>query len=126
MAKLISLTFLGSHLGCSSWFITELLPHDEHKVSFNFVGLCQGKQCLAHPIEHKLMATMIGQISIVQEGRFWLNDNNGVAHHFTLAYHAHVPEPGLQNMQREGKNILVTYTAARNTLTGIVHRIRVL
>jgi hypothetical protein len=72
------------------------------------------------------MATMIGQISIVQEGRFWLNDNNGVAHHFTLAYNAHVPDPGLHNLQKEGRHILVTYTETKSSITGIVHRIRIL
>ena len=72
------------------------------------------------------MATIIGQISAVQEERFWLNDNQGVAHHFTLAYQAHVPEPGLHNMQKEGRHILVTYTESRNAITGIVHRIRIL
>lgn len=70
------------------------------------------------------MATLIGQISHVQEGQFCLNDNTGVAHQFTLVYDAHVPNPGLHNLQKEGTKVLVTYTKTNNGYTGIVHRVR--
>lgn len=72
------------------------------------------------------MATMIGQILTVQEGRFWLNNKEGIAHHFALAYDAYVPDPGLHNLQKQARRVLITYTETRNECTGLVHRVRVL
>jgi hypothetical protein len=72
------------------------------------------------------MPTLDGVVTIVQEGRFQLIDQNGVAHLFLLAHNA-PPEPAqLAALQRNQVRVRVQYGAANGLIAHRATRIAVL
>jgi hypothetical protein len=70
--------------------------------------------------------TLDGTVTIVQEGRFQLVDQNGVAHLFLLAYGAS-PEPSqLAALQRSQTRVRVRYGPAGDLIARRATRITVL
>ena len=74
---------------------------------------------------HALAEFMTGVVTIVQESRFQLTDDDGVGHLFTVS-HACGTEPGqLAQLQRHQSRIRVRYKAAPNTIGNIAQSIEV-
>ncbi len=71
------------------------------------------------------MALIVGRITILQEERFWLSDELGVAHHFTLAHNATLPSISLPDLQQQGSLVSVAYVKQEKSTTNTAHRIRI-
>jgi hypothetical protein len=72
------------------------------------------------------MPALEGVVTIVQEGRFQLVDQNGVAHLFLLAHNA-PPEPAqLTALQRNQSRVRVQYGTADGLIARRATRITVL
>ena len=62
-----------------------------------------------------------GVVTIVQESRFQLTDDNGISHLFLLDRHAAAEPAQLATLQAHQARVRVTYEPARN-LIGLVAR----
>ena len=62
------------------------------------------------------MRRMVGIVLFVQEGRFQLRDDAGVAHLFTLGAHAAAEPAQLQALARTQARVEVEYAPARNMI----------
>ncbi|WP_336487925.1 hypothetical protein [Methylobacterium nigriterrae] len=69
------------------------------------------------------MPTMRGIVTIAQESRFQLTDEDGVAHLFVLSPHMLAEDDDLEPLQREQARIRVTYSPARNEIGYLAERI---
>jgi hypothetical protein len=65
------------------------------------------------------MAQMVGFVSIVQEGRFQLTDDDGVSHLFTLSPSAAMEPAGLQALPRTRARVCVSYKPAPGTIGNV-------
>jgi hypothetical protein len=70
--------------------------------------------------------TMEGVVTIVQEGRFQLTDDNGVSHLFLLAPLAAAETEQLAPLQRRQARVRVRYKPARNLIGNVADRILLL
>jgi len=69
------------------------------------------------------MAIIRGVVTIAQESRFQLTDEEGVSHLFVLSPHM-LPEcDDLEPLQREQAKVRVTFESARNILGYLAQRI---
>ncbi len=59
---------------------------------------------------------MVGIVLLVQESRFQLRDEAGVAHFFTLGANAAAEPAQLQALAREQARVEVRYSPARNMI----------
>ena len=62
------------------------------------------------------MSRMVGIVLMVQEGRFQLRDDAGVAHFFTLGANASAEPAQLTALAREQARVEVRYTPSRNMI----------
>lgn len=67
------------------------------------------------------MNSVEGSVTIVQERRFQLVDDHGVAHPFTLAADASFDPAELTALARSGRRIRVEYTDDGEALSHIAH-----
>lgn len=68
-------------------------------------------------------ASMSGVVTIVQEGRFQLTDDDGVAHLFLLSPDASAETAQLAPLQKAQARVTVRYTPAANLIGNLAHRI---
>jgi len=69
--------------------------------------------------------SMDGIVTIVQESRFQLTDDEGVSHLFVLGHRALAEPDQLEPLQRRQARVTVRYTAARNVLGLVAHAIAI-
>ena len=69
------------------------------------------------------MRSIEGVVTIVQEGRFQLVDDAGVAHLFLLGYAAAADPEQLAPLQREQARVRVTYRPAERLIANIAERL---
>lgn len=69
------------------------------------------------------MHTMDGVVTIVQEGRFQLIDDEGAAHLFLLDPNASAETDQLPPLQRRQARIRVRYSVPRNLIGLVAHAI---
>ena len=69
--------------------------------------------------------TMEGVVTIVQEGRFQLSDDNGVSHLFLLSPHAPLETDQLAPLQRQQTRVRVRYKPAKNLIGNVTSSIEV-
>ncbi|HWX47594.1 MAG TPA: hypothetical protein VNZ61_06040 [Roseomonas sp.] len=69
------------------------------------------------------MRTMEGVVTIVQEGRFQLTDDDGVSHLFLLSHRAAVEPDQLPPLQHHQARVRVHYTPARNLIGFVAHSV---
>lgn len=62
------------------------------------------------------MPKMEGIITIVQEGRFQVTDDQGISHLFILGYSSSTEPEQLMPLQRLQSRVRVTYTQPRNII----------
>ena len=62
------------------------------------------------------MSRMVGTVLLVQESRFQLRDEQGVAHLFTLSANVAAEPAQLQALAKEQALVEVRYKAARNMI----------
>ena len=68
--------------------------------------------------------TMDGVVTLAQESRFQLTDENGIAHLFVLA-HAALAEPAqLGQLQKRQAKVRVTYDQASNLIANVAHKVQ--
>jgi hypothetical protein len=67
-----------------------------------------------------------GTVTIVQEGRFQLSDDDGVSHLFILSYAATAEPEQLQALQRQQARVRVRYTSAPNLIGRVANVIDLL
>ncbi|MEO8714128.1 MAG: hypothetical protein ABI369_03860 [Acetobacteraceae bacterium] len=67
------------------------------------------------------MKSMVGVVTIVQEGRFQLRDPNGVSHQFELSWKAAAEPEQLPQLQRTQARVRVRYEPGENVI-GFVAR----
>lgn len=67
--------------------------------------------------------SMEGVVTIVQEGRFQLTDDDGVSHLFILGYDAAAEAMQLGSLQRRQARVRVHYTPARNLIGNVVQQL---
>jgi hypothetical protein len=65
--------------------------------------------------------SMTGRITLVQEHRFKLVDDRGVAHLFVLAHDAPLEGPELEGLQATGARVRVAYGRAPNLIALVAH-----
>ena len=71
------------------------------------------------------MQTMDGVVTVVQESRFQLMDDEGVYHHFLLSPSASAEPAELGPLQKRQARVRVRYNKASNLIANIAHRIDV-
>ncbi len=69
------------------------------------------------------MQSMEGIVTIVQEGRFCLTDQDGVSHQFELSYRAAAEPDQLPPLQQEQARVRVSYEPGENVIGFIATRI---
>lgn len=69
------------------------------------------------------MRTMEGVVTIVQEGRFQLTDDDGVSHLFLLSHDSAAEPDQLPPLQHRQARVRVHYTPARNLLGLLAHTV---
>jgi hypothetical protein len=72
------------------------------------------------------MGTTEGVVTIVQEGRFQLTDDAGVAHLFVLGHRAPAEPEQLPPLQHRQARVRVRYEEAPNLIGRVAKRIDVL
>ena len=70
------------------------------------------------------MAEMDGVVTIVQEGRFQLTDDQGASHQFILGRTALAETEQLRSLQTRQARVSVKYSDAPGLIGLIAHRIR--
>ncbi len=70
-------------------------------------------------------STMTGVVTIVQEGRFQMTDDNGVSHLFLLSPHAAAEPMQLNALQQRQARVSVRYTPAPNLIGNLAHAITI-
>ena len=71
------------------------------------------------------MQIMEGVVTILQESRFQLTDDEGVSHLFILS-HDTLGEPDqLEPLQRQQARVRVRYTAPRNIVGLVAHSVEI-
>lgn len=68
---------------------------------------------------------MTGIVTIVQEGRFQLTDDDGVSHLFILSPSAAAETEQLTPLQRRQARVSVRYKPASNLIGNVAHTISV-
>ncbi|WP_419728240.1 hypothetical protein [Lichenicola sp.] len=71
------------------------------------------------------MPTMTGKVTIVQESRFQLTDENGVSHLFTLGHGSMAEPEQLAPLQHTQARVRVTYMQPRNIIGMVAKSIEV-
>ena len=69
------------------------------------------------------MKTIDGVVTIVQESRFQLVDDEGVGHLFVLGHDSPAEPDQLAPLQRKQSRVRVGYTEARNVIGRVAHSI---
>src|SRR4051794_22050687 len=69
------------------------------------------------------MKRMDGIVTIVQESRFQLTDDNGVSHLFVLGHDSMAEPDQLEPLQRSQARVSVRYTGARNAIGLVAHTV---
>jgi hypothetical protein len=69
------------------------------------------------------MQLMEGIVTIVQEGRFCLTDQDGVSHHFELSHSAAAEPDQLPPLQKQQARVRVSYEPGENVIGFIATRI---
>jgi hypothetical protein len=69
------------------------------------------------------MKRMQGIVTIVQESRFQLTDDDGVSHLFVLGHDSAAEPDQLEPLQRRQARVSVDYTEARNAISLVAHSI---
>lgn len=72
------------------------------------------------------MQTMDGFVTLVQESRFQMVDEDGIAHHFVLSHAAAAEPSDLVPLQRRQAHVRVRYSEGVNVIAKTAHRIDVL
>jgi hypothetical protein len=67
--------------------------------------------------------TIDGVVTIVQESRFQLIDDDGVGHLFILGYDSPAEPDQLTPLQRKQSRVRVRYTEARNVIGRVAHSV---
>lgn len=66
---------------------------------------------------------MSGVVTIAQEGRFQLTDEEGVSHLFTLSPHMWAEPDDLEALQREQAHVRVSYKPTHNQIGYLATRL---
>ena len=69
------------------------------------------------------MQSLEGRVMIVQEGRFQVLDDAGVAHHFLLGHGATIEPEQLPPLQRAQARVRVLYTDPKELIGHVAHRV---
>lgn len=69
------------------------------------------------------MRTMVGIVTLAQEGRFQLTDEKGIAHLFILSHGASAEASQLGALQHRQTKISVRYTESSTLIANIAKRI---
>ena len=69
------------------------------------------------------MHTMVGIVTVAQESRFQLTDDQGIAHLFVLSHGASAEPWQLVDLQRRQARISVRYKESSNMIANIAKRI---
>ncbi len=72
------------------------------------------------------MPTMEGTVTIVQESRFQLTDDQGVSHLFTLGHRAKAEPAQLAPLQHTQARVRVAYTQPGNIIGFVADRVDLL
>ena len=72
------------------------------------------------------MKTKTGVIAVVQEGRFRLVGDDGVAAHFVLGHDAPLAPQDLPALERAQARVAVRFTRSPRVIAGIAHAIEIL
>ncbi|WP_431271812.1 hypothetical protein [Dankookia sp. P2] len=72
------------------------------------------------------METKVGRVSLVQEGRFQLVEDDGCSTLFVLSHAAAIEPQDLPALQRDSSRIAVRCYAAPGKVAQVAHAIRVL
>jgi hypothetical protein len=70
--------------------------------------------------------TMTGTVTIVQESRFQMTDDEGVSHMFMLAPNAAAEPSQLAALQRAQARVRVRFAPARNVIGYLAHSIEII
>ena len=71
------------------------------------------------------MQTMAGVVTLVQESRFQLMDDDGIYHHFLLSHAAAAEPADLGPLQARQERVRVRYEKAANLIALTAHHIEV-
>ncbi len=69
------------------------------------------------------MRTMDGVVTLVQESRFQLVDDRGIAHLFVLSHGASAEPSQLGPLQRRQARVRVGYKEASNMIANVAHTV---
>ena len=69
------------------------------------------------------METIEGTVTIVQESRFQLTDDDGVSHLFVLGHRAAAEPEQLAKLQKQQARVRVSWSDARGIIGRIAHSI---
>lgn len=69
------------------------------------------------------MKTMDGIVTIVQESRFQLTDEQGVSHLFVLGHDTLAEPDQLEPLQRQQARVRVRYSEPRNIIGLVAHSV---
>jgi hypothetical protein len=69
--------------------------------------------------------TMTGVVTIVQESRFQMTDDEGVSHLFMLAPNASAEPSDLAALQRDQARVRVRFSPARNVIGNMAYSVDV-
>jgi hypothetical protein len=69
------------------------------------------------------LQTMLGTVIIVQESRFQLIDDAGVAHLFVLGHDTLAEPDQLEPLQRRQARVRVAYSSPRNVIGLVAHSV---
>ena len=68
--------------------------------------------------------TMNGVVTLVQESRFQLTDENGISHLFVLSHGALAEPAQLHPLQARQAEVQITYTRASNAIANVAHKVQ--
>ena len=69
------------------------------------------------------MRTMDGIVTLVQESRFQLIDDGGIAHLFVLSHGASAEPSQLGSLQKRQARVRVEYEKASNLIANVAHKL---